>query len=127
MAIFIDSYFSFAILNKNDHAHAVAKTFVTRPLGPVVTTAWILTEVADGLSAPINRQLFIDLLNLLRTDPGVKIIPPNERHVDEAISLFGARLDKGWSLTDCVSFVNMRELGIQQALTGFTALLETLP
>jgi predicted nucleic acid-binding protein len=34
------------------------------------------------------------------------------------ISLFGARPDNNWSLTDCISFVVMRDEGIIDALTG---------
>ena len=45
--------------------------------------------------------------------------------------LYAQRLDKDWSLTDCISFVVMRERGIAEALTadhhfeqaGFTILL----
>jgi predicted nucleic acid-binding protein len=32
--------------------------------------------------------------------------------------LYDARPDKEWSLTDCISFVVMRDRGIEQALTG---------
>lgn len=28
------------------------------------------------------------------------------------------RPDKNWSLTDCITFVIMREAGLQEALTG---------
>jgi predicted nucleic acid-binding protein len=45
---------------------------------------------------------------------------------------YAKRLDKDWSLTDCMSFVTMQECGISDALTadhdfeqaGFIALLE---
>jgi predicted nucleic acid-binding protein len=48
------------------------------------------------------------------------------------VDLYAERPDKGWSLTDCISFVVMRQQGITQALTGdhhfeqagFTALLK---
>jgi predicted nucleic acid-binding protein len=46
--------------------------------------------------------------------------------------LFEQRRDKDWSLTDCLSFVSMRDEGITEVLTGdkhfeqagFTALLK---
>ena len=34
------------------------------------------------------------------------------------LELFAGRLDKEWSLTDCVSFVVMTDGGIRDALTG---------
>jgi predicted nucleic acid-binding protein len=50
---------------------------------------------------------------------------------DMAFTLYGNRPDKSWSLTDCASFVVMRERGLTEALTtdehfrqaGFRALL----
>ena len=34
------------------------------------------------------------------------------------IALYAERPDKDWSLTDCISFVVMREMDISEALTG---------
>ena len=50
-----------------------------------------------------------------------------------SVALFEERPDKAWSLTDCVSFVVMRERGIAAALmgdrhfeqAGFRAMLRT--
>jgi predicted nucleic acid-binding protein len=53
---------------------------------------------------------------------------------DRAVSLYSARPDKEWGLTDCISFVLMSERGIAQALTtdrhfeqaGFLNVLKTI-
>jgi predicted nucleic acid-binding protein len=53
----------------------------------------------------------------------------------EGLSLHGQRQDKDWSLTDCISFIVMRQRGLQQALAydqhfeqaGFDALLRRDP
>jgi predicted nucleic acid-binding protein len=37
---------------------------------------------------------------------------------DQGFELYARRLDKDWSLTDCISFVVMREHGLTHALTG---------
>lgn len=34
------------------------------------------------------------------------------------LRLYAERPDKGWSLTDCISFVVMEENGVREALTG---------
>ncbi|MFN0095717.1 MAG: hypothetical protein ACKVVT_13190 [Dehalococcoidia bacterium] len=34
------------------------------------------------------------------------------------LALYEARLDKGYSLVDCISMVTMRELGITDVLSG---------
>jgi predicted nucleic acid-binding protein len=37
---------------------------------------------------------------------------------DEGLRLFKTRLDKEWSLTDCISFVVMEREKIREAFTG---------
>ena len=49
-ALFVDSFFFFAILNPKDAAHTKAIDFSRQHTAPLVTTTWVLTEVADGLS-----------------------------------------------------------------------------
>jgi predicted nucleic acid-binding protein len=38
--------------------------------------------------------------------------------LDRAVDLYQHRQDKGWSLTDCTSFLIMGDEGINDALTG---------
>jgi uncharacterized protein len=91
----------------------------------------VLTEVADALSAPPFRPSFLRLLAALRKDPASTVVPPTAALFEAGVSLFAERSDKDWTLTDCMSFVVMREYGITEALTGdrhfqqagFTALL----
>jgi len=54
-----------------------------------------------------------------------------EELFDQAVTLYAARMDKEWGVTDCISFVVMQERGLTAALTtdahfqqaGFQALL----
>ena len=130
-AVFADSFYYLAVMNADDAAHERAVRVSDSLGGPVVTTAWVLTEVADALAAPGQRSGFLALLEALRVDPEVSIVPPNEDLFEAGISLYSRRPDKDWSLTDCISFVVMQERGMTEALTGdrhfeqagFTALL----
>ena len=130
-AVFADSFYYLAVMNADDAAHERAVRVSDSLGGPVVTTAWVLTEVADALAAPGQRSGFLALLEALRGDPEVSIVPPNEDLFEAGISLYSRRPDKDWSLTDCISFVVMQERGMTEALTGdrhfeqagFTALL----
>ena len=54
----------------------------------------------------------------LRNDSLVTIVPADKRLYDSGIALYRDRPDKAWSLTDCISFVVMKERGISEALTG---------
>jgi predicted nucleic acid-binding protein len=129
--VFVDSFYFFAILNPRDTAHARAVEFSGRFTGPMVTTSWVLTEVADGLARSANRHVFRRLLINLREHPANQVIPASDELFERGVTLYDARPDKQWSLTDCISFVVMGERAIREALTGdhhyeqagFTALL----
>ena len=115
---FADTFYFIALLNPSDSAHGRAVQ-VTRTLaGPIVTTCWVLVEVADALSAPGFRSHVHRFLERLASDPNFRVVPANTDWYWRGVSLYGARPDKGWSLTDCMSFVVMSELGLRQALTS---------
>jgi uncharacterized protein len=86
--------------------------------GPLVTTEWILTEVGDAFSHPAWRRKFIRLLDLLREQSDVEIVPSTSDLIQRGTEFFAARPDKEWSLTDCISFVAMNERDITDALTS---------
>jgi hypothetical protein len=54
----------------------------------------------------------------LRFNPFVSIIPPSQEVFDLGLDLYAQRPDKDWSLTDCISFIVMRQHGLTDALTG---------
>ena len=116
-ALFADTFYFLALLNGGDRCHADAARYdAAQP--SLVTTAWVLTEVGDALSAPENRRIFLELLDLLREAPEVCIFPPSDDLFARGVELYRRRSDKDWSLTDCISFVVMAEEKIDQALTG---------
>ena len=130
--LFVDSFYYFAILNPKDAAHSRAVEFSSRHRGPLLTTTWVLTEVADGLARSVRRDVFKRLVSSFRQVGTNQIVPTTDELFEKGIELYGERRDKQWSLTDCISFVVMKEQGLQEALTGdqhyeqagFTALLK---
>lgn len=60
--VFADSFYSFALANPNAPAHARAVAFVKTFTGKIVTTGWVLTELADGWAKPIQRTFLVPLL-----------------------------------------------------------------
>ena len=117
-AVFADTYYYLAILSESDAAHGRAVQLARDLAGKTVTTAWVLTEVADALAAPPLRFLFLALYERLRNNPNVTIVSPNAAVFEQGIDLYARRPDKDWSLTDCISFVVMQEHGLADALTG---------
>jgi predicted nucleic acid-binding protein len=130
--VFADTFFFLAILNRADLSHQRAVTFSRHARQLRITTDWVITELADGLSRVGDRERFMDLYRHIQTSPAIRVVPASRELLEEALALYAARTDKDWSLTDCVSFVVMRDEGITQALTGdqhfeqagFTALLK---
>jgi predicted nucleic acid-binding protein len=120
-SLFADSVYLIALVNPRDQYHQRAVAF-DRTGRSLVTTRFVLVELADGFARPIDRQRAVDLIDALEADPQVR----------EGYVLYRQRPDKEWSLTDCISFVVMQRDGITEALTadhhfeqaGFVALLK---
>ncbi len=115
---FADSFYFFAMLNPRDEAHEITQGVHRSLVAPLVTTHWVLTEVADGFASTPSRTLFPVLLQRLHGDSRVTIIPSTNELFDEGVKMYEARQDKQWSLTDCISFIVMERRGIVDALTG---------
>lgn len=116
--VFADTFYFLALLHRDDAAHHRARILSEELTDPMLTTAWVLTEVADALAAPNLRQVFLRLLGTLRADPNCTITPPTETLFEQGLRFYSERPDKDWTLTDCISFVVMQQHGITQALTG---------
>lgn len=129
---FADTYYFIALLSPKDEAHAKAVAFTQCFNGQLLTTAWVLTELADGLVEARARQRFVDFYDRLRARDDVLIVPCGETLFDQGIAMYRRRPDKEWKLTDCISFAVMQGEGLREALTadhhfeqaGFTALLK---
>ena len=116
--VFADTFFYLAILNPEDAAHLQAAELLRTRTARTITTAWVLTEVGDAMAAPMNRPLFLALLERLRSDPKVTIVPPTQELFDRGIHFYSRRRDQDWSLTDCISFVVMHDHKLTDVLTG---------
>ncbi len=98
----------------------------------IVTTEMIFFELANGLSSLKYRNTTIELINELRQMENLEVIWSSPELFDKAVKLYGKRPDKEWSLTDCASFIVMKEQNISLAFTsdkhfeqaGFVKLLE---
>lgn len=116
--VFADSFYFFALINPRDDVHRRAVEFSQSLNVPVITTPWVLTELADGLSRSSFRGTFSLILEKFRADPLNIIIPASDALFDAGCGMYKARPDKQWSLTDCISFVVMRQRDLTNALTG---------
>ena len=133
--VFADTAAFVALLVRRDEFHQSANKTMSKLSEKdtkLFTTEMVLFELANALSASEFRDEVIILIDGLRTLPNVEIVWANAELFQKAWSLYRERPDKEWSLTDCASFVVMRERGINLAFTsdkhfeqaGFVRLLE---
>jgi uncharacterized protein len=116
--VFGDTFFFVALLNPQDSYHSAAVRFSREWTGEIVTTRWVLAEIGNALSGINGRRSFAAFLDGLAHQPHLSVLPDSDTLFEQGAKLFVARPDKEWSLTDCISFAAMRELSIDQALTG---------
>jgi predicted nucleic acid-binding protein len=118
MIAFADTFALIAWLNPRDAAHAVVTAYLNGFSGQLVTTEWVLMELADALSAPTARSTAVAFLQAVRADPSFDVVGYAPAVYQAGFDLFASRPDKGWSLTDCISFGVMSERGLTDALTA---------
>ena len=130
--LFADTSFYIAVVSERDAYHERAVLATKRYRRKQVTTEYVLVETGNWM-AKSDRPAFMQLLAELHADPNTTIVPASRDVFDRACRLYGERLDKEWSLTDCISFVVMQKLSITDALThdhhfeqaGFRVLMKT--
>ncbi len=66
--IFGDTYYFLAIGSEQDQGHRRAVAYAAGYTGRIVTTEWVLTEVGDALSSPVQRTRFLELIGLIQSD-----------------------------------------------------------
>lgn len=118
MTVFADAFFWIALLNRHDEYHEKARLYLEDFRGTILTTQWVLAEVADAMASSAVRgsiQLFFEEL---AANQAITILDATPDLFLRGINLYHERPDKTWSLTDCISFVVMTDHGLSEALTG---------
>ena len=132
--VFADTSYWFALLVRTDPWHEIAALLSLELAdADIVTTEMVLTELLNAVSrlGEYYRNLATEEVIRLHADPNVDIVSQSEGQFRDAFDLYRSRLDQRWGLTDCASFILMRERGITHALTadhhftqaGFTILM----
>ncbi len=119
--IFVDTAAWIALLNTSDALHQSAKQVMhqlQQQQAFLVTTDFVLLEVADALSAPTVRARTVAFISGLRQLNVLQILPVSQVLLNQGWQLYSQRPDKEWGLTDCTSFVVMTQEQITIAFTS---------
>ncbi len=132
--IFVDTLYLVARLNPKDQWHKTALEVEPYLKGKrLITTETVLIELLNYLAEfpPEMRQAVTKFVTLALDGSLIEVVFHTHEAFLQGLKLYGNRLDKGYSLTDCISMSLMRERKIREVLThdnhfkqeGFTILL----
>jgi predicted nucleic acid-binding protein len=84
-AVFADTWFFLAILNRLDPGHARAVQLNRDEQRHRVTTDWVLVEVGDALARTGNRDVFANFFDWIRNHSGTTIVPATRSLLDDGV------------------------------------------
>ena len=118
--LFLDTSYLIAVESTDDQYHKAAaahwRSLLKSPRR-LVTSSYVLVEVVTLLNNRRKHSKAVELGNNLLSSRLFNVVHVNEEFFYEAWRYFQKYKDKRYSLTDCVSFVLMKKLGIKEALT----------
>ena len=120
MIDYVDTSFWIAILSTRDQWHRAAILLLQSlsPLDRLVTSEFVLIELLNYFSerGPQYRRPVAEHVRQLEADLKIQIVPLSHELYSMGIKRFERSYDKGWSITDCTSFILMEDMGIHHAL-----------
>lgn len=131
--VFADANYWVALANPQDQLHTLAVE-VSKSLGArLVTTDEVLVEFLNYFckKGELLRSSAVEFVQSINQDPNITVVPQTRESFGKGLRLYQRRLDKDYSMADCVSMETMRERKLQEVLThdhhftqeGFTFLL----
>jgi len=118
--LFADTFYWVALIHAKDQWHRQVRAFSALIQdNPLVTTDLVLVEYLNFFAKfdqPM-KQGVVRFYHQLKISPNLQIISIDSRLIQSGVELYANRLDKGYSLTDCVSMIVMKQMGIYEILT----------
>jgi uncharacterized protein len=119
--ILVDSGAWYALSDGRERHHADAIGLFSRltrgEFGRILTTDYILDETYTLLRMRLGIGAVRALRDLLTRSSSLQIVRVSDQDFEHSLDLMLSHGDKRWSLTDCTSFVLMRELEVPNAFT----------
>lgn len=119
-SIFLDTGYIIALEASDDQNHEAALqhwSSFSKNLPAIITTSFVFDETVTFFNNRGHHQKSVEIGTNLLKSPTTKFIHVDQILFQEGWSYFKKHGDKTYSLTDCISFVLMKRLGIKTALT----------
>lgn len=115
MSIFVDTSAWYALFDKNDSDHASAVRFKESLTHSLVTTNYVADEIITLVKVRLGHRITVEIGEKLWDESMATLIRVTSIDEKKAWEIFVKHRDKGFSFTDCTSFVVMERLGIIEA------------
>jgi predicted nucleic acid-binding protein len=115
--VFLDTGYLVGLEDADDENHPAAREHregITR-VPTLTTTSYVLDEVVTFFNVRGQHAKAVELGEMLLGSPSVRMIHVGQDLLMRSLGLLRDRPDKRYSLTDCISFVVMRERSISVA------------
>ena len=113
--LFVDTSAWFALVNRRDPDHQAARETLESFRGRLVTSNFIFDETVTLCRYRLGRETAVRVGEGLLGGDLADLARATVKDEVAAWNLFRQRADKSYSFTDCISFVMMRRLGLEQA------------
>jgi hypothetical protein len=119
--VLVDTAALLAVASRTDAWHEQA-TALARQLRAEkrqwIITEWILAEFLGSAARPPLRATALQIVEQARASALTTIIPATTEDWQKGFALYAARVDKAWSLVDCISILLCERMGITEVFTS---------
>jgi predicted nucleic acid-binding protein len=118
---FADTAFLIALFRSRDQYHDRAAAwyqYLFASRARIVTTDLVLFELLNALADVSMRQVVAGFYVACERDPRFEIVRTDPAAAADAVEFYRSRADKEWSLTNCRSFLLLKDRGLRSTLTA---------
>jgi predicted nucleic acid-binding protein len=116
---FLDTGYVIALELSSDQHHQTALKHwlsATKSLSLIVTTSYVFAEIVTFFNSRGHHAKAVEIGARLLSSPSVRLVHVSEDLFQAGWQHLQKQRDKNYSLTDCISFLVMKEFGITIAL-----------
>ena len=118
--VFLDTGFILALELSDDQHHVKAKkcwASLAKHPPTLITTSYVLDEVVTFFNTRNHHDKAVEVGQALLSSASVKFIHVDPQTFFAGWHYFKKHSDKSYSLTDCISFIVMQDMGCKESLT----------